>query len=68
MMLKETFGATSDDADALRIPSLVEMDSDALERMWARAPRPPAADPRPLAAGRLLAAPSALHHRRRARL
>ena len=33
--LKATFGATSDDADALRIPSLQALDSDALERLWA---------------------------------
>jgi hypothetical protein len=33
--LKSAFGATSDDADALRIPSLQALDGDALERLWA---------------------------------
>lgn len=36
LSLLETFGATSEDADALRIPSLQEMSVDALERMWVR--------------------------------
>ena len=34
-MLLATFGATSEDADALRIASLTGLDADALERMWA---------------------------------
>ena len=33
--LKAAFGATADDADALRIPSLQALDGDALERLWA---------------------------------
>jgi hypothetical protein len=33
--LKGAFGATADDADALRIPSLQALDGDALERLWA---------------------------------
>jgi hypothetical protein len=33
--LMAVFGATSEDAEALRIPSLTELDNDALERMWA---------------------------------
>ena len=44
MTLMETFGATSDDADAMRIPSLVEMDVPALERMWAAGGKDGAAD------------------------
>lgn len=36
MALLETFGATSDDAASLRIPSLKEMTVDDLERMWVR--------------------------------
>jgi hypothetical protein len=32
--LLSAFGATSEDADALRIPSLAAMDADALERLW----------------------------------
>ena len=34
-MLLDTFGATGEDADALRIPSLTELDEEALNRMWA---------------------------------
>jgi len=34
-MLLSVFGATSEDAEALRIASLTELDSEALERMWA---------------------------------
>jgi len=33
-MLLDTFGATGEDADALRIPSLTELDEAALTRMW----------------------------------
>ncbi len=35
--LLAVFGATSEDADALRIASLNAMDADALERLWSAA-------------------------------
>lgn len=51
MTLLETFGATSDDAASLRIPSLKEMTVDDLERMWV-SPRPPGRQPGRAADGR----------------
>ena len=47
--LLSAFGATTEDADALRIPSLTALDADALERLWAAedAGAPPAAGEAP---------------------
>lgn len=47
--LKAAFGATADDADALRIPGLQALDGDALERLWAAEAAGPADASQPAA-------------------